>query len=182
MSQPKAILNKLDAYKAECNRAQVIISCPLPPIPKQESNSPATQPWSLLNTLLSFSLSCLFCLLMLEYPSSPYVFEKFVLQRPSSCHSHLEAATDLTLQNLLSEVPPFLWFSMWSSPYFLVAPLGPVSSPRITRICATDARVSRSVYIQCPVHAVVSKTLLSWMNINVSLLLKYTHCTSSIVK
>ena len=171
------MLTKLNAIGPK-----IIISCPLPSIPKQESNSPATQPWSLLNTPWSFSLSCLFCLLMLEYPSSPYVFEKFVLQRSSSCHSHLEVATDLTLDNLHSEVPPFLWFSMWSSPYFLVAPLWPGSSPRITRICATDARVSWSVCIQCPVHAVVSKTLLSWMNIIVSLLLKFTHHILSIVK
>lgn len=161
---------------------KIIISFPMPPIPKQESNSPATHPWSLLNTLWSFSLSCLFCLLMLEYPSSPYVFEKFYSFFKDQTHA-IPTWKLLETSLYTSCFQRYLLFcgsqcdlllSSWWPLYGLWAPLGSLGSvPQMQRCPGVSI---------CPVHGVVSKILFSWMNIVVLLLLKFTRPIASIVK
>lgn len=157
MSQPKAILNKLDAYKAECNSPSN--NFPAPCLPSPSRNLTPTSHTALVpfehaivpSVFRLFRLSAGISFLTL-------CFEKLVLQRPSSCHSHPGSCYRPISHNLLSEVPLFCG-SQCDPLLTWKCFLGPVSSPRTTRICARCR--PWSVYIQCPVHAVVSKTLLS---------------------
>lgn len=159
MSQPKAILNKLDAYKAECNRAQVIISCPLPPIPKQNLTH---QPHSLV--LLNTYCLSVFLPLSLAHAGISFLtlcfLRSWFFQRPSSCHSTWNLLQTSLYTTCFRGTPFSVVLNVILS-LLLGGRSGACEAPLGSQDLCHRCKGVLRVYIQCPVHAVVSKTLLS---------------------